>query len=210
MQIEETNLPETACASDLTPVKAQLLPFNEWRFDDCMAYLSSTHGRALSVYEMMKLHVMIDVHHTIFCGKPAIGGTFSAFTNGPVSRSAKARVQTWKNRFAKTGEMPDGFLLREDAEDRVRFVPTDTPDEDDFSQAELRAMNLAWRDVVEKLVTQGWDQSQRFFHADGFIGKAWKQARQRGLPLDWNDILDEYAIAYPHEDVGRAKALLGF
>lgn len=210
MQLEETKPPDTHSAHDRVAVRAQLLPFNEWRFDDCMSYLSAKHGRALSVYEMMKLHVMIDVYHTVFSGKPAIGGSFWAFTNGPVSRSAKARVQTWKNRYAKNGEMPDGFLLREDAEDRIHFVPTQTPEDDDFSPAEIRAMNLAWSDVVEKLTTHGWEQSQRFFHSEGFIGKAWKKARQRGLPLDWNDILDEYAIAFPNEDVERAKVLISF
>src|SRR5580704_9195545 len=76
---------------------AQLQPFNEHRFDDCMAYLAAKNCRPLSVYEMMKLHVMIDVYHAIARGKPVIGGSLSPFTNGPVSRSAKSRITQWRS-----------------------------------------------------------------------------------------------------------------
>jgi hypothetical protein len=190
-----------------TPVLAQLMPFNEFRFDDCMAYLAAKHNRALSVYEMMKLHVMIDVYHTLARGKPAIGGKVSAFTNGPVSRSSKSRVDDWHRKYERYASMPEAFVLLDDG-DRVRAKPVIMPEEDDFSPAELAAMERAWKDVVVLLEERGFEESQRFFHSASFIGRAWAKARQRGTNLDWYEIIEEYDSDHPGEDHSWATAML--
>src|SRR6266704_354270 len=98
----------TTCGSSAAIVR-RLLPFNEDRFEDCLAYLSAKHQRSLTVYEMMKLHVMIDVYHTIDHGKPIIGGELWPFTNGPVARCAKNRVAEWEEQYQTFGTHPARF-----------------------------------------------------------------------------------------------------
>jgi hypothetical protein len=188
---------------------SQLQPFNEHRFDDCIAYLAAKHDRPLGVYEMMKLHVMIDVYHTLDRGAPVIGGTIYPFTNGPVSRSSKSRVSHWQKQYEMKARMPDGFLVIDEG-DRLRVKPARVPDEDDFSRSELAAMDRAWHDVVKLLDEGGFQASQAFFHRDGFIGRAWKKARNCGQNLDWNDIIDEYHSEHSDKDPSRIKALLRF
>ena len=173
-----------------SPPVHQLQPFNECRFDDCMAHLSATHGRPLSVYEAVKLHVMIDVFHALAHGKPVIGGRFYPFTNGPVSRSAKSRLYHWEKQYQLRGTMPDGFALLEDGVG-FRFEPTRVPDVDDFSESELAAMDAAWAAVVPVL-DRGFAESQDFFHRSSSIGRAWRAAQKRGTDLDWADIFHEY------------------
>jgi hypothetical protein len=190
-------------------ILGRLMPFNECRFDDCMAYLAGAHRRPLGTYEMMKLHVMIDVYHTLDRGKPAIGGAFWPFTNGPVARAAKSRVRHWESRYEKTGAMPDGFMLKEEG-GRLVATPVRVPDCEDFSAAELDAMERAWRDVIGPLdAAGGFSSSQEFFHKDSFIGRAWEKARQRGSFLDWNEIIDEYDAA-TGEDHSHIKLLLRY
>ena len=188
---------------------SQLQPFNEHRFDDCIAYLSAKYRRPLSTYEMMKLHVMIDVHHTLDRGKPVIGGSISAFTNGPVSRSAKSRVTHWRKRYEQIGEMPDGFILIED-EEWFRVKPTRVPEDDDFSAAELAAMEKAWQDVIPLLDEHGFPISQNYFHRDSFIGRAWKTAQSReplGLERDHRGVWQGQPRRGPFADHGAAPLL---
>ncbi len=184
----------------------QLQPFNEFRFDDCIAYLAYLYGHPLSIYEAMKLHVMIDVYHVLDRARPVIGGTIYPFTNGPVSRSSKSRVSAWQNRYEKFGQMPEGFEFIDQGA-FLKIKPTRMPDADDFSVSEIDAMNLAWRDVVERLEREGFNASQEFFHGKGFIGKAWNKARQSGRNLDWEDIINEYDKENG-SDHSRVKSLL--
>jgi len=168
----------------------QTLPFNEFRFDDCMAYLSAKHDRELSVYEMMKLHVMIDVFHTISRGKPVIGGTFCAFRSGPVSRKAKHHVREWLDSYEEGSETPDMFDATEKNAETY-FKAKESPDPDEFSKSELDAMNKAW-DTVIPLLDESFKKSQDYFHKDSAVGKAWSRANNAGRELNWNDIIDEF------------------
>ena len=174
-----------------------------------MAYLAAKHNRALALYEMMKLHVMIDVYHTIENGKPVIGGQIAAFTNGPVPRSSKTHVGHWKKAYEQSGEMPDGFVITE-YRDRLTVIPTQPPSREDFSDSEIKAMDRAWRDVVHLLdkdgEEEGWKASQNYFHKSSFIGRAWEYARHHGTNLDWIRILDEYKTDNPDADIERVEA----
>ncbi len=172
------------------PPLHQLQPFNEHRFADCLAYLSAKHGRRLSLYESVKLHVMIDVFHTVAHRKPVIGGHFLPFPNGPVSRPAEAHFNNWQERYNERGEVPDGFAATE-TQYGLAVQGTRPPDPDEFSDAERAAMDAAWASVVPTY-DRGWGESQDFFHRDSFVGRAWRSARNLGKPLDWNVILDEY------------------
>jgi hypothetical protein len=188
----------------------QLQPFNEFRFDDCMAFLAARHNHPLSTYEMMKLHVMIDVHHTLSNAMPVIGGDIWPFKNGPVARCAKHRVADWIRRYEEAGEVPDGFKIIDQGE-RYLFEPERVPEDDDFSNSELAAMELAWRDVVPVLAApDGFLASQEFFHKDSPIGVAWGEAWTRGTALDWNEIIDAYAAVCPGLDYSSIKTMMRF
>jgi len=188
----------------------QLQPFNEHRFDDCMAYLSAKHGRPLSTYEMMKLHVMIDVHHTLNNAMPVIGGDIWPFKNGPVPNCAKHRVADWIKKYEEAGDLPEGFKIIDKGE-RYQFDPTRVPEKDDFSESELAAMELAWRDVVLTLdQPDGFSASQKFFHGDTLIGEAWNKAWNRGTALDWNEIIDAYGATYSGLDYSHIKTMMRF
>lgn len=170
----------------------QVLPFNESRFDDCVSYLAHKHGRELSVYELMKLHVMIDVFHCVQHGKPVIGGPLFPFTNGPVSRSSKYRVSEWCEKYQVGAEHPERFKVVEGLEG-IHFAPVSAPSDDEFSDSELDAMQRAWDAVIPTLEEDdGFNKSQRYFHSDSFIGRAWSRAKKFGRELDWDEIIDEY------------------
>ena len=168
----------------------QLQPFNPCRFDDCLAYLSNKHGRSVSLYAAMKLHVMIDVFHVISTGKPAIGGCFAAFPNGPVARSAETRFNEWREQFNLSEQPPAGFEAME-TEYGLAVRGAGPVDPYDFSEAELSAMDRAW-DAVVPTLDQGWQQSQKFFHSGSFVGRAWRSAKRLGKSLDWDVILSQY------------------
>jgi hypothetical protein len=185
----------------------QLQPFNEHRFDDCMAYLSSKHGRVLSRYEMMKLHVMIDVHHVLDNGIPVIGGEIWPYTNGPVIPCAFHRVSDWIKNYEQTGETPDCFTIAENSAERYEFGPKCCPDKEDFSESEIAAMEAAWNDVIPVLVS-GFDQSQRYFHEESPIGEAWEKASQRGGALDWEEIFELYSRKYDHSIYSHTHGLI--
>lgn len=171
---------------------SQISPFNEARFDACMRYLSSQHTRPLDQYEMMKLHVMTDIFHTLRYGAPVIGGSLDAWTFGPVVAEAYARVRRWIKEYDRLGQEPDGFVFSyEDARSRA-FEASSAPSDDEFSQSEVQAMNEAW-ELVTKM---DFGESQRYFHSSSFVGKAWQRARQEDRPVDWDDIIDEYDQEY--------------
>lgn len=104
--------------------------------------------------------------------------------------------------------MPDGFSVIED-NDQIRFKATRAPEEDEFSVLEINAMGRAWDAVVQKLDKEGFTASQRYFHSEAFIGKAWNKAWQRGGNLDWNEIIDEYDAEF-HNDHSQIKTLLHY
>jgi uncharacterized phage-associated protein len=164
----------------------QIMPFNECRFNACMAYLARRHQRNLTKYEMIKLHILIDVCHVQEHAKPIIGGTFSPWQFGPVEARAYKRLRAWEYKFVETGAEPEAFHLVGDGND-LQFDPRNAVDEDDFSKSELMAMETAWRRVM----SMNWKESQDFFHSpQNPIGLAWTNARKENRDLDWDEIVD--------------------
>ncbi len=192
--MEKTQLlPRHGESSPAHRVLSQLMPFNEHRFDAIMAYFSRKYGRKLSQYDMMKLHVMTDVFHTLETGRPAIGGSLEPWKYGPVVRPAYNRVAKWWYDHDKTGRNPEGFRLVDDGGNAKQLEAVGEVDDDDFSDCEKRSMDTAWSIVVGLL--DDWQRSQRFFHdpTESFIGKAWHEATNAGAHgINWNDIIDAY------------------
>jgi hypothetical protein len=201
--------PDTARAP--MPAVSQLQPFNEHRFDSAIALLSQKHGRPVSKYEAVKLHMLADVFHTLTTGTPIIGGTLQPWPNGPVIEEAYERLDDWCTRFDYMGEMPDGFEIT--ACKNLRFLsPTFSPDAGDFSASELESLNRAWSLFIPMMDDgyNGYMKSQEFFHSDEtFIGRAYNRAKQAGRDIDWNDIIDAYDALHgtDHEHI---KALIQF
>jgi uncharacterized phage-associated protein len=187
---------------------SQLLPFNEGRFDACMAYLARKHQRLLTKYDMVKIHVMADVLHVLEHGKPIIGGAISPWQFGPVVARAYKRLRAWECKFDEIGAEPENYSIAGRAGNSLEFRPTLAVEADDFSPSELTAMEGAWQKVMEQL--RDFQESQQYFHGSGsFIGRAWNKARLEGRDLDWEEVIAEYEkegdLAHP-----EVKTLIRF
>src|SRR5207302_9403383 len=78
-------------------MKYELQPFNQARFDACMAWVAKQFDRTLSQYEAVKIHATADVLHVVKHHRPIIGGTFKKLANGPVALDALNRAKGWKD-----------------------------------------------------------------------------------------------------------------
>jgi hypothetical protein len=178
----------------------QLAPFNAHRFEAVIAYMSwkAKVKRTFDQYEMLKLHVMIDVLHVLKYGQPVIGGQLEAWQDGPVVHEAYYQVTQWI-RSAETGGVRPRYLCVTRGHGRRNVIlctATAEPDPDDFSESELEVMRQAWKLVVK----QSYADLKKYFHEDAsFIGRAYKKAVARDpgqtydIQISWDDIIDEYA-----------------
>ncbi len=190
---------------------SQLQPFNELRFDAAMCLLSKRNARALTKYEMVKLHVLADVFHTLETGSPILGGTLEPWPNGPVFEEAFERLDEWCTKYDYTGEMPEKFIIKSQGKLRI-MTPRFDADAEDFSASELRALQKAWDAFIPTMDEgyHGYQKSQVYFHSDNtFIGRAYNKAKAEGRDIDWNDIIDAYDAIHgtDHADV---KLLMQF
>lgn len=168
---------------------SQLMPFNEHRFDACLTYLSKEYGKTLTQYDMVKLHVMIDVFHVLEYGRPVIGGRVQPWEHGPVVRLAYNRIMQWWHTVKETGKQPEKFHIEHLQNKKIAFTATTDPDFDDLSETEIEAMERAWKAVM----TKNWESSQAYFHDPStFMGRAWSNASAEGRSIDWDEIIDAY------------------
>ncbi len=187
----------------MEPVISQLAPFNEHRFKACMSYLLGREGRSLTQYDLVKLHVLIDVFHVMSHGQPVIGGQLSAWKHGPVFKRAFNLIKSWSYRKRETGEDPEGFVVTSGEINKINYATTNTPDPDDFSDIEIESMLKAWNILMK----MDWNARDRYFHTDeSFIGKVWKSTPENS-PISWDCVIDEYALenCWPTERVERLK-----
>jgi uncharacterized phage-associated protein len=171
---------------------SQLQPFNEHRFDLAMAYFSKKYGRALSQYDMIKLHVLADVFHTLATAQPMIGGSLEAWTYGPVVKPAYHRITNWSAKFDQYGEQPELLNFVSKRGTVNNFEASVDIDYDEFSECEIDAMKRAW-DVMHPMMDD-FSSSKDFFHNPkrSFIGKAWAIAKDQSRAIDWNDVIDAF------------------
>ncbi len=184
----------------------ELIPFNEARFDACMAYMAKKHGQALTQYAMMKLHVLTDVFHAMVHGVPVIGGAIEAWQHGPVVQPAYDRVNAWAYLFNESKVQPEMFDIVSQHGKKNYFLPKVQVDEEDFSQSELDAMNRA----LETVMPMDWEESQDYFHKNSFIGKVWQEARTSGNGLDWSRIVDAFADENPNVERAALKTVMQY
>lgn len=183
---------------------SQLLPFNEHRFDACLTYLAREHGKSLTQFDMVKLHVMIDVFHVLEHGTPVIGGDLWPWEHGAVVDRAYNRIMQWWYRLRETGEQPDNFHLEPYINKQVTFSPNKQSNYDDFSASEIEAMERAW----DAIMTKDWTDSESYFHdPKNFMGRAWTNADAENRAIDWNEIISAYDAQYD-EDHTHIKTLI--
>lgn len=185
---------------------SQLLPFNQHRFDACLTYLMREHGKPLTQYDIVKLHVMTDVFHVLEHGTPVIGGELSPWEHGPLVKRAYDRIMGWWRRVKETDRQPAHFHVEHQANKRIAFSATDNPDYDDLSESEIEAMDRAWNVVM----TKDWESLREYFHdPDQFMGYAWSKAKADKRGIDWDDIIDAYDRLHKqdHSHIKRAMRL---
>ena len=168
----------------------RLIPFNPHRFDACMSYIAQRiYQRPLTIFELVKHHVMTDVFQVLAHGHQVIGGELEPWPFGPVIEPAYNRLKHWEQRHEESGgafqppeyEILDGEL--------AAYRPRASFDPDDISPAEVDAMTRA-ADLLRPL---SFDEAYRFFHDDGtFMGRAYNRALSERRALAWGDIIDAH------------------
>jgi len=166
----------------------KLIPFNPHRFDACMGYLAQAiYARPLTVFEMVKLHVMTDVFHVLQHGHQVIGGELIPWPYGPVVEPAYKRLKHWQHCHEENGFQPAEYQIL--GGDVTGFQPRIAFDPEDIAPAELEAMDKA----VKLLRPMSFDGAYRFFHADDtFMGRAYNRATSERRAMAWGDIIDAH------------------
>jgi hypothetical protein len=169
-------------------IVTKLIPFNPHRFDACMGYLAqAVYARPLTIFEMVKLHVMTDVFHVLQHAHQAIGGELTPWPYGPVVEPAYNRLKHWQHRNDEDGTQPTEYQIIPG--EVTGFQPRAAYDPEDLAPAELEAMNKA----VTLLRPLSFDDAYRFFHSnDTFMGRAYNRAKAEGRALAWGDIIDAH------------------
>jgi len=186
-------------------ILTQLIPFNPHRFDACLTYLGKRlYQRPLSLFEMVKLHVMTDVFHVLKTGHQIIGGELQPWPYGPVVEPSYNRLKAWVHQHEESGGrfQPDEFRLV--VSDVCTFVSTLDIDMDDLSATELEAMEQA----ASVLKPMSFDDAYHYFHStDTFMGRAYIRASNENRAIAWADIIDGHDEIFG-SDLQRLKQRL--
>jgi hypothetical protein len=183
-------------------ILTRLIPFNPSRFDVCLAYVAKHYDRPLTLFELVKYHVMTDVFHVLKHGHQAIGGELRPWPYGPVVEEAYNRLKHWELSHEESGGTFQPTEYRILKGDLATFSPNAQFDPEDLSQSELEAMGEA----ISLLKPMSFDSAYRFFHHDeSFMGRAYKIAVAEDRALSWNDIIDSYDAIWgtDHQNIKR-------
>ena len=112
----------------------ELQPFNETRFDACMAWVAKQFDRTLSQYEAVKIHALADALHVVQHHRPIIGGRLQKLTYGPVALRALNRVKEWKTDDSALSSSPIS------AATALYFTPTSGPSRESMFTGVLNRM----------------------------------------------------------------------
>jgi len=152
-------------------------------------FAQEVYRRPLTIFELMKHHVMTDVFHALAHGHQVIGGEMEPWPFGPVVEPAYNRLKHWEHKHEESGgvfqpaeyEILDGEL--------AAYRPCASFDPDDMSPAEVDAMNRA----ADLLRPMSFDDAYRFFHSDDtFMGRAYNRALRENRALAWGEIIDAH------------------
>jgi hypothetical protein len=180
----------------------ELQPFNQTRFDACMAWVAKAFDRTLSQYEAVKIHALADALHVVRFHNPIIGGTLKKLPYGAVALNALNRAKRWKIDKDAPFEMTDKngnamyFKRKPGSTREAMFTPAER-------QTILEAAGTVF--------SMTFAASQKFFHGESgennFLGKAWSNTHKANAPISWDAILTAYA-AQTGADVAALKSLI--
>jgi hypothetical protein len=173
-----------------TSIITRLIPFNPHRFDVCMSYLAQRiYKRPLTIFELVKHHVMTDVFHVLKLGHQAIGGELQPWPYGPVVEPAYRRLKGWEHRHEEAADHAEPAEYQITDAELSGFMPTIPFDADDLSPSEVDAMNEA----SQLLRPMSFDDAFRFFHSDNtFMGRAYNLAKGENRAMAWAEIIDAH------------------
>jgi hypothetical protein len=185
-------------------MRYQLQPFNQARFDACMAWIARVFNRTLSQYETVKIHALADVIHVVKHHRPIIGGTLRKLPYGPVDLAALNRSKEWQT----DPNAPMEFSGKQG--NALFFARKAGPTRESmFTRSEQEAI----LDAARTVFGMTFDESQRFFHGEcagsdkGYLGRAWRRTRGDNARISWEAILNAYA-EQSGEDAEQLKSLV--
>lgn len=173
-----------------TSIITRLIPFNPHRFDACMRYIAQRiYKRPLTIFEMVKHHVMTDVFHVLGHGHQTIGGELQPWPYGPVVEPAYRRLKGWEHYHEGNADRAQPAEYQITDGELSGLMPTITFDPDDLSPSEMDAMNQA----SQLLRPMSFDDAFRFFHSnDTFMGRAYNLAKDENRAMAWGGIIDAH------------------
>jgi len=167
-----------------------LIPFNPRRFDMVMSYLvQGIYDRPLTLFEMIKHHVMADVFHVLDHGHQIIGGDLQPWKWGPVVKPAYSRLKKWEHGLEKKEKsQPAEYEITPG--EYTAFMPRIAFEPDDIAPSEEQAINNA----ANLLKPMSFDTAYHFFHDNStFMGRAYNAAKaQDDRSLAWTEIIAAY------------------
>jgi len=180
----------------------ELQPFNQARFDACMAWVARQFDRTLSQYEAVKIHALADALHVVRFHNPIIGGALRKLKHGPVALDALNRAKGWQD------DKDAPFDLSAKRGNAMYFAPKSGPTREAmFTPSERQAI----LDAARTVFAMTFDESQKFFHGeadkDDFLGKAWRKTQRNKVLISWDAILNAYS-AQTGQDAAELKALI--
>lgn len=180
----------------------ELQPFNQARFDACMAWVAKQFDRTLSQYEAVKIHALADVLHAVAHHRPIIGGTFKKLPYGPVALDALNRAKEWKD------DKHAPFELTDKLGNTMLFKPKPGPTHEAmFTPSEREAI----LEAAGTVFSMTFSASQKFFHGEAgkgnYLGRAWSKTPKENASISWDTILKAYADYTGHE-ITPLKALI--
>src|SRR5687767_7946733 len=135
----------------------ELQPFNQARFDACMAWVAKQFDRTLSQYEAVKIHALADALHVVRFHNPIIGGTLKKLQHGPVALDALNRAKGWKD------DKDAPFELMDKLGNTMLFKPKPGPTREGmFTLSEREAI----LEAASTVFSMPFNQSQKFFHGE--------------------------------------------
>ncbi len=184
---------------------SQLMPFNELRFRDCMAYLAHVKAQNLTQIYLVKLNVLIDLFHILRCGKPVIGGSLAPWELGPVVQEAYRLCADWRTDYDRFGRHPVGFkVIERGSGGKLRLKAAGEVDMDNFSAYDIESMERAWEEIGHLNLAS----LRRYTHSpETFLGYAYNSAKAANRLMDWCEVIDAYD-RFRSEDHTAVKALI--
>ena len=178
-----------------------LAPFNYYKLQMLIGYLSIKHYKTFNLYSVNQFHVLVDAIHVIKHGSPVVGGRLDAWHCGPMFPDTYHLVNEWFENYDKSGEHPDELEIVETESsafhdyNEMRCLEVDckfkTVYADEFSKLELESLDFAWKEIGNKTP----HECNLYLTDDkgSFLGEVYSKAiKNEDKGIDWLDVIGTY------------------